>query len=97
MVVLDERLSAAAQMIRPGSRVADVGTDHGYLIARLLLDGKAAFGYACDIHPIRWRKRQKRCGSMTCRIVVRFCWGMGCRAFRKNRWMMSSSQEWAGI
>ena len=51
MIVLDERLAAAAQLVRPGSRVADVGTDHGYLIARLLLDGKAVFGYACDIHP----------------------------------------------
>lgn len=59
MVVLDERLSAAAQMIRPGSRVADVGTDHGYLIARLLLDGKAAFGYACDIHPNPLEKAAK--------------------------------------
>lgn len=51
MIVLDERLAAAAQLVRPGSRVADVGTDHGYLIARLLLDRKAVFGYACDIHP----------------------------------------------
>lgn len=51
MIVLDERLAAAAQLVRPGSRVADVGTDHGYLIAQLLLDRKAVFGYACDIHP----------------------------------------------
>lgn len=51
MIVLDERLAAVAQIVRPGSRIADVGTDHGYLITRLLMDGKAVFGYACDIHP----------------------------------------------
>lgn len=50
MITLDERLSAVESMVRPGSRVADIGTDHGYLIARLLLEGKAVFGYACDIH-----------------------------------------------
>ncbi|MDD3192730.1 MAG: class I SAM-dependent methyltransferase [Oscillospiraceae bacterium] len=50
MIVLDDRLAAVEEMVRPGVRVADVGTDHGYLIASLLQSGKAVFGYACDIH-----------------------------------------------
>lgn len=50
MIVLDDRLAAVAALVRQGSRVADIGTDHGYLIAWLLLKGRAAFGYACDIH-----------------------------------------------
>ena len=50
MIHLDARLAAAKSLVRPQSRVADVGTDHGYLIADLLLDGTTTFGYACDIH-----------------------------------------------
>lgn len=50
MILLDERLTAVQNMVRPGTRVADVGTDHGYVIANLLLAGIATFGYACDIH-----------------------------------------------
>ena len=65
MISLDERLAAVASLVRPGSRVADVGTDHGYLIARLLLEKKAVFGYACDIHqkPLdKARETLKSCG-----------------------------------
>lgn len=50
MITLDDRLAAAASLVRFGSRVADVGTDHGYLIASLLQKGQASYGYACDIH-----------------------------------------------
>lgn len=69
MVSLDERLAAVAAMVRPGSRVADVGTDHGYLIARLLQEKKAVFGYACDIHPKpldKARETLKNCGLEGC-------------------------------
>lgn len=88
MIVLDERLAAAAQLVRPGSRVADVGTDHGYLIARLLLGGKAVFGYACDIHPKPLEKAAETRSSMACRIVLHFSWAMACRAFWQSKWMM---------
>lgn len=65
VVALDERLSAVAALVRPNSRVADIGADHGYLIARLLLDQKAVFGYACDIHrgPLdKAKETLKSCG-----------------------------------
>lgn len=47
---LDPRLALLAEMVRPGVRVADVGTDHGYLIAWLTASGKIPGGYACDIN-----------------------------------------------
>lgn len=47
---LDARLAAIAAMVRPGARCADIGTDHGYLIARLAAEDRIAFGYACDVN-----------------------------------------------
>ncbi|MCL1830882.1 MAG: class I SAM-dependent methyltransferase, partial [Oscillospiraceae bacterium] len=46
---LSNRLSAAAAMVREGTRVADVGCDHGKLSAWLLLSGRCRFAYAIDI------------------------------------------------
>ncbi|MBC8586148.1 tRNA (adenine(22)-N(1))-methyltransferase [Youxingia wuxianensis] len=47
---LDDRLAVIASMVRDGSRLADIGTDHGYLIAWLAAKGKILSGYACDIN-----------------------------------------------
>ena len=48
---LGPRLRAAADFVRPGARLCDVGCDHGYLICTLLLEGKISGGLACDIRP----------------------------------------------
>ena len=37
---LDARLTAAAQLVRPGQPVADIGCDHGKLTAVLAASGK---------------------------------------------------------
>ena len=47
---LDERLRAVAAVVREGSRCADIGCDHGYLIAWLAASGRIPSGYACDIN-----------------------------------------------
>lgn len=47
---LDSRLSAVADMVRSGSVVADIGADHGYLVCRLVAEGRCAEGYACDVN-----------------------------------------------
>lgn len=62
MIKLDERLQAVLTLVRPGSTVADIGTDHGYLLAQLILEGKSPGGFGCDIHPAPLEKaRQTFC------------------------------------
>ncbi|HWP52394.1 MAG TPA: class I SAM-dependent methyltransferase [Clostridia bacterium] len=47
---LDPRLRSIASLVRSGSRLADIGCDHGYLICALMRDGKIDRGIACDIN-----------------------------------------------
>ena len=46
---LDRRLQSAARQVRMGSRLADIGTDHGYLGIYLLQSGAARHVIACDL------------------------------------------------
>ena len=46
---LDKRLSAAAELVKHGSRVADIGADHGYLSIYLASVGRASKVFACDL------------------------------------------------
>jgi len=47
---ISDRLLACAGFVRPGSRVADVGCDHGYLSIHLLTNGIAKSCIASDIN-----------------------------------------------
>ncbi len=47
---LDVRLAKCAELVRNGVRVADIGTDHGYLPIALLKSGKAVSAIAADIN-----------------------------------------------
>ena len=58
-IILGPRLKTAADMVRKGARVADIGTDHAYLVAYLLLNDICTFGYACDINPNPLKKAEK--------------------------------------
>ena len=49
---LKGRLSLCAGYVREGSRLADIGTDHGYLPIALCLSGKISRALACDINPM---------------------------------------------
>ena len=46
---LSRRLQRIADCVRPGSRAADIGTDHGYLPIYLYRTGRASHVYACDV------------------------------------------------
>ena len=47
---LSQRLLAAASLVTPGSRPADIGTDHGYLPIFLVQKGLAPSALAADIN-----------------------------------------------
>ncbi len=49
MIHLDKRLAMVASMVRRGSRVADIGTDHAYLPVYLVQMGICPQGVAADI------------------------------------------------
>ena len=46
---ISKRLLCCASVVQPGSRVADIGTDHGYLGIYLLQSGAARHVIACDL------------------------------------------------
>ena len=48
---LSPRLLSCAELVRPGSRVADIGCDHGYLGIYLLKKNIASYVVASDINP----------------------------------------------
>ncbi|MBO5420547.1 MAG: SAM-dependent methyltransferase [Clostridia bacterium] len=49
MLKLKSRLNMAARMVRKGSRLADIGTDHAYLPTALILDGTVPCAIAADL------------------------------------------------
>jgi len=48
---LSQRLAAVAEMVREGSVVADIGTDHAYLPVYLVRSGRCPHALACDLRP----------------------------------------------
>lgn len=46
---LQPRLQLLSELVEPGSRLADIGTDHGYLPVYLIQSGKIAFAIAADV------------------------------------------------
>ena len=75
---LSPRLRRAADFVRQGAYIADVGTDHAYLPIVLLFEGRICGGIASDINegPIaRARENIRACG-MTDRLAAKRCDGL---------------------
>lgn len=68
------RLLQAANLVRPGARVADIGCDHGKLAVYLARSGKSPFVVAVDMRPLPLQGakalvRQTGCGkTVSCRL-----------------------------
>lgn len=50
MLKLSHRLLTLAQMVPPGARVADIGTDHAFLPCYLLLEKRSPSAIGVDVH-----------------------------------------------
>ncbi len=77
-VELTPRLRLAAELVPHGARLADIGTDHAYLPAWLLLEGRIPSAIAADLRegPLaraRETARQYGCGG---RMEFRLCDGL---------------------
>lgn len=75
---LTPRLRAAADLTPPGTRLADVGTDHAYLPAYLLGKGRIASAIGTDLRPgplERARQTAERYGLEE-RVQLRLCDGL---------------------
>ncbi len=77
-LAIQPRLQAIADMVPQGTRLADVGTDHGYLPIRLLQDGRITAAVATEIvpGPLEHGKRTAAACGMSERIAFRLCDGL---------------------
>ena len=73
MITLDKRLSAVAALVRQGSRLADIGTDHAYLPVHLVQAGVCPSAIASDIGagPLDAARRTVTENGLTREIALR--------------------------
>lgn len=78
MIKLKPRLQTAADMVRIGSRVADIGTDHAYLPAALILSGKIPSALAADLRkgPLENAEETVRSQKIEDRVQLRLSDGL---------------------
>lgn len=77
---LRPRLKMAADMVRPGSRFADIGTDHAYLPAWLILNGICDKGIASDLRksPLENAAQTLRLYNIEGKVGLRLSDGLDC-------------------
>lgn len=73
MITLDKRLSAVAALVRHGSRLADIGTDHAYLPVHLVQTGVCPSAIASDIGagPLEVARHTVTANGLTSEIALR--------------------------
>ncbi len=59
MILLSKRLRMNASMVTEGHRLADVGTDHGYIPIALVQEGKIPSALAMDVNPGPLKRAQQ--------------------------------------
>ena len=75
---LTPRLRMVAELVPPGSRLADIGTDHAYLPVALLREGRIPSAIAADLRPgplARARETVAR-AELEGRVAFRLCDGL---------------------
>ena len=79
-IALSGRLRTIAAMVPPGSRVADIGTDHGYLPVWLTQHSRVSFMAACDVNrgPLEHARRSAARYGLEEAISFRLGDGLSC-------------------
>ena len=82
---LDERALCATRLVRPGSRIADVGCDHAYCAIFLCLTGWAEGGVCSDIRPGPLKRAKENIAryGLSDRLEVCLCDGLDGLAGKK--------------
>ena len=77
-MILSKRLLAVASAVTPGNRVADIGTDHGYVPIYLVENGRIPSAIAMDVNrgPLERAVRHIREQGLESRISTRLSDGM---------------------
>lgn len=78
MIELSPRLAMAAGMVPWGARLADIGTDHAYLPAALVLSGRIPCAIAADLRsgPLERAEKTVKEFNLTDKIQLRLCDGL---------------------
>lgn len=77
-MLLDSRLSAVADLVRHGTRFADVGTDHAYLPVFLLLNKKIEYAVCSDLRkgPLKNAEETVKKYGVECKTDLRLSDGL---------------------
>ena len=83
-VHLDCRLETVSELVQENTRVADIGTDHGYLLIYLCQKGKILEGIGCDLRegPLSSAKMNVQLSGLENRIQLRL--GDGLKPINKD-------------
>ena len=83
-IKLDDRLQAVANLIPPKVTIADIGTDHGYLLIDRISSGSNPIGIGCDLRPgpLDSAKKNVALAGLNSQITLRL--GNGLRPLRPN-------------
>ena len=93
---LTPRLRTAADLVPAGARLADIGTDHAYLPAALLLEGKIPYAIAADLRHGPLLRAKETAAEYGCRDKMgspSVC-PMGCGPSPHRRRRTPSSPGW---
>lgn len=77
-IELTPRLAAAASLVRGGGILADIGTDHGYLPAHLVMNGTVNSAIAADVRkmPLKNAENTVRAYNLAQKITLKLSDGL---------------------
>lgn len=82
--MIDSRIKAVLNFVEENSRVADIGTDHGYLAIELVKSGRASFAVASDKNPMPLDAAKKNISAAGLNNFIEVRLGDGLKVLREG-------------